>query len=473
MHISRCVAAVVIPIVSLSQNVCAADQIVGARTALDEYITKPDSAYSWKVAKTVRNSPNTIYVVDLKSQHWRTQEDVNRTLWQHWLMVIKPERVEHETALLFIGGGRNGKPAPDRVRGDLVAIAQQTKSVVAELGMVPNQPLVFHGDGKERVEDDLIAYSWVQYLRTGDATWLPRFPMAKSAVRAMDAITELLAGEQGGNVTVNRFVVAGGSKRGWTTWITAAVDKRVVAAIPIVIDVLNVRKSMIHHYSAYGFWAPAIGDYVRHKIPEWMDTPEYAALLKLVDPYSYRDRLTMPKYMVNATGDQFFLPDSSQFYFDDLKGPKYLRYVPNADHSLKESDAMASIEAFYHAILRSTPLPKFSWRIEADQSIRVLVQDRPEHVHLWQATNPKARDFRLETLGKVWQKSKLTPNSAGEYVAIVEPPPTGWTAFLVELIYPSGERYPFKFTTQVHVVPNRLPHSIEEWRKTRLLPSPR
>ena len=43
----------------------------------------------------------------------------------------------------------------------------------------------------------------------------------------------------------------------------------------------------------------------------------------------------MPKFMVYAAGDQFFLPDSSRFYFDDLKGEKYLRYVPNTDHSLR------------------------------------------------------------------------------------------------------------------------------------------
>ena len=119
---------------------------------------------------------------------------------------------------------------------------------------------------------------------------------------------------------IDGFVVAGGSKRGWTTWLTGAVDKRVVAIVPIVIDVLNVRHSMEHHHAAYGFWAPSVGDYVRHKIFEMKDSAAYAALLKIEDPYSYIDRLTMPKYIVNAAGDEFFLPDSSQFYFADLKG---------------------------------------------------------------------------------------------------------------------------------------------------------
>jgi PhoPQ-activated pathogenicity-related protein len=55
----------------------------------------------------------------------------------------------------------------------------------------------------------------------------------------------------------------------------------------------------------------------------------------------------MPKYVVNAGGDQYFAPDSSKFYFGDLTGPKFLRYVPNADHSLRGSDAQDSILAFY------------------------------------------------------------------------------------------------------------------------------
>src|SRR4030095_11776051 len=111
-----------------------------------------------------------------------------------------------------------------------------------ELRMVPNQPLTFVGDGKPRTEDSFIAYTWDQFLKTGDAKWPARLPMTKSAVRAMDTITAFCASDKGGKVKVDRFVVAGGSKRGWTTWTTAAVDDWVVAIVPIVIDTLNVAK---------------------------------------------------------------------------------------------------------------------------------------------------------------------------------------------------------------------------------------
>jgi PhoPQ-activated pathogenicity-related protein len=436
------------------------------KTALDEYIAKRDPTYSWKLVKTIPGDGVTTFVLDLKSQTWGSVPRVNRTVWQHWLVIVKPDKVKHTTAYLRIGGGRNGSPAPKQPSPPLVALAKATNTVVADLGMVPNQPLVFNKDGKERREDDLIAYCHIKYMDTGDTTWLPRLPMVKSAVRAMDAVTEFLAGAKGGKTAVKKFVVAGGSKRGWTTWLTGAVDARVSAIIPLVIDVVNVRPSMMNHYSAYGFWAQAVGDYTRHKVHERFDTPRFAQLLRIVDPYFYRNRLTMPKYVVNSAGDQYFTPDSSKFYFDDLRGPKYLRYVPNTNHSLAGSDVADSILAFYRAVLKGSSLPKFSWKMQADGSIRVQTETRPREVNLWQATNPKARDFRLVSIGKAYKKSALKGEGKGVYVARVKKPAKGWTAFFVELVFDSGEKPPSKFTTQVSIVPDRLPHSFEEFRKT-------
>src|SRR5690606_36944625 len=114
------------------------------------------------------------------------------------------------------------------------------------------------------------------------------------------------ASEAGGGKTIDGFVVAGASKRGWTTWMTAAADERVKAIIPIVIDVLNVEPSMQHHAQVYGFWAQAIGDYYRHGIMQRWGDPKVREIYEIVDPYFHREKLTMPKFMVNAAGDQFF-----------------------------------------------------------------------------------------------------------------------------------------------------------------------
>lgn len=442
-----------------------ADPSAPAKTALDDYIAKPDPTYSWKVLKTIPGDGYTAFIIDMKSQTWRAAPEVDRAVWEHWVVIVKPDKVKHETALLRIGGGNNRSKPPEGANPQSINIAKTTGTVVADLSMVPNQPLVFNKDGKPRSEDDLIAYGHVKFMDTGDPLWLPRLPMVKSAVRAMDTVVALLGSDQGGKTPVKKFVVQGGSKRGWTTWLAGAVDKRVVAVIPAVIDVINVKPCKMNHYAAYGFWAPAIRDYTNHKIHDRVDTPEYAKLLEIVDPYSYRHRLTMPKFVINSSGDQFFPPDSSKFYFPGLEGPKYLRYVPNTNHSLN-ADARDSMLAFYQAILKGTALPKYSWNVEPDGSIRVKTETSPLEVNLWQATNPKARDFRLQEIGPAYQKSTLSPQPDGTYVARVAKPAKGWTAFFAELKFDSGEPIPFTFSTQIHIVPDVLPHSFEDFRKT-------
>ncbi len=164
---------------------------------------------------------------------------------------------------------------------------------------------------------------------------------------------------------IESFIVAGGSKRGWTTWLTAVVDPRVEAIVPLVIDALNSEKITRHHFEAYGFFSPALQDYVDHKLfPHKIGTPEYRAVLAIEDPYEYRQRprLQLPKYLINAAGDEFFLPDNSQFYFAELPPEKHLRYVPNAKHSLAGSDARESLQVFCQAVMDGKSRPRYSWR---------------------------------------------------------------------------------------------------------------
>jgi PhoPQ-activated pathogenicity-related protein len=432
--------------------VCAVFAFGAEKTPLDLYVEKPDPAYEYKVATTLERDGLTAAILSMTSQTWLTPGQVDRTRWEHWVTVVRPAEVKTNIGLLFIGGGANdGKPP--RPDANILRIAREVGAVVTELRMVPNQPLEFHKDGKKRYEDDLIAYGWDQFLRSGDANWLARLPMTKAAVRAMDTVTDYCR-QQG--ITVDKFVVAGASKRGWTTWTTGAVDKRVVSVVPIVIDLLNVVPSFEHHWRVYGFWAPAIKDYVEHGIVDWTGRPEYDELLRIVEPYSYRDRLTMPKLMINAAGDEFFLPDSSQFYFDGLKGEKYLRYVPNAGHGLRGTDAAETLLAWFSAIVNDRARPKFSWKKEKSGDIRLTAADKPQEVKLWHAVNPKARDFRFPVIKEAWMSTPLEPKG-DTYLGRVPKPAEGYAAFFLELTYPSGASAPLKFTTEVSVVPDTYP----------------
>jgi len=429
-------------------------------TALDDYVAKLDTSYDVKVVRTIDHPLGKIHILDMKSQTWRSKKEVNRTLWQHWLTIIVPNNVAFDTGLLFINGGSNRGSAPAGPEGMLAEIAIKSRTVVADLKMVPNQPLVFPDDpGNDRYEDAIIAYTFDKYVKTGDSTWPLLLPMAKSAVRAMDTVQSHVAKSTNGKLKINHFVVTGGSKRGWTTWLTAAVDKRVRAIAPIVIDVLNMDEQMEHHLAAYGFYSTAIEDYEDLDIFSRLNTEGGQRLITFVDPYEYRDRYTMPKFLINSAGDQFFLPDSAQFYFDDLPGEKYLLYCPNTDHGLDGSGAEKALLAWYTALLAGRERPEFSWTIPAEGHVAVQAKTRPKQVTLWTATNPDARDFRLQTIGKAWTSQPLSPTADGAYYGRVPAPDKGWTAYFVELQFDSGSAVPYRFSTEVRVVPDTLPHA--------------
>ncbi|MBN2136879.1 MAG: PhoPQ-activated pathogenicity-related family protein [Sedimentisphaerales bacterium] len=430
---------------------------VAAGTALDDYVAAPDSSYKYEVVKTIEGAGITTYVIDMTSQTWRSKEEVDRPVWRHRLTIFKPDKANADTALLHINGGSNRSDFSDGLDMALSIVAVQAGAVLADLKTVPNQPLNFVDGGRPRSEDAIIAYSFDKFLETGDATWPVLLPMAKSAVRAMDTVQSHLKGLDSGALNIKKFVVAGASKRGWTTWLTAAVDKRVVAICPAVIDVLNMGESMRHHHAAYGFWAPAIHDYEEMKIFDRLDTPRGKELRGFIDPYSYRERYTMPKLLLNSSGDQFFLPDSAQFYFADLPGEKYVRYFPNTGHGLDFS-AFGSVIAFCRSVLEGAKMPVFGWAVRENGSMVVECETQPKEARLWQATNAEKRDFRIDVLGPQWTSSPLEPaGRAGRYVAEVSAPEKGWTGYFVELVFDAGAIGEHRLTTEIRVLPKDLP----------------
>jgi PhoPQ-activated pathogenicity-related protein len=225
-----------------------------------------------------------------------------------------------------------------------------------------------------------------------------------------------------------------------------------------VIDLLNLKKSMQNHFCAYGSLSPALTDYVDIGLGDKVNTQGFEQLLSLIEPFSYRDRLTMPKLIVNATGDDFFTPDSSRFYFDQLLGPKYLRYVPNANHYLTGSDAMGTVATFYAALATKHPLAECKWKLSEENVLTISFNKRPKGAKLWTAHAPSSRDFRLSSIGPAWKSEELDfGHEALLQVELLEPA-EGWSAYTVELIFDGPFHMPFHQTTDVFILPDRLPY---------------
>lgn len=428
-------------------------------TALDRYVRAPDSNYSYEVVDVVEGEFAGVayrtFMVNMVSQQWLSEEEVNLPIWEHQMAITVPEEVLSDIGFLYITGGNNDRAMRTEAEQGDIRRAVLTGTVVSSLYGVPSQPLIFSDDdGRQRSEDGIIAYTWDKYLRTGEEKWPLRLPMTKAAVRAMDTVTSLMASERGGGVEVDQFVVAGGSKRGWTTWTTAIVDDRVVAIAPIVIDLLNVVESFKHHFDVYGAYSLAVSDYVLNGNIAWIGTPEFDALMDIVEPYEYRDRLELPKYLLNSTGDEFFLPDSWQFYWDELVGEKHLRYVPNSNHSMGGTDVTESLDAWYYAIVHNVKMPRYSWQVEEDGTITVLSLDKPSEVLLWQAHNPEERNFMQAQIGRAYESEPLTEVEAGVYRVRLDAPATGYTAYYIELAFDIGFSFPLKFSSGTKVVPD-------------------
>ncbi|MDZ7620884.1 MAG: PhoPQ-activated protein PqaA family protein [Candidatus Competibacteraceae bacterium] len=431
-------------------------------TALDRYVARPDPNYSYAVYDTQRRRGlYTAYFLRMTSQQWRSASEVDRPIWEHEVIILIPDVAldSTKTAVLLIDGGSNGGTPTTSTPELLGAASIATGAVIAAVRQVPNQPLFFPDDpGRGRKEDEILAYSLDKALDTGDLEWPVHLAMTKAAVRAMDTVQEFAASK---GQDVRDFLVLGGSKRGWTTWLTAAVDPRVKAILPASIDMLNLGRQFVHQWEAYGFYAPAVEDYVEFDLPCRMQTPQGRAVLQVVDPFAYRDRYAgLPKLVLNASGDQFFVTDSSRFYFAGLPGPKWLRYTPNTDHG-QNQDAIERALSWVDDILNNKASATIDWTVRGDGALRVTTSFRPKQVRLWQATNPDARDFRLESLGAAWTSADVLATSPadGAYVGFAPPPAVGWTAFFVEVTFDTaGVFKPDQaYTTDILITPDDLP----------------
>jgi PhoPQ-activated pathogenicity-related protein len=403
---------------------------------LEDYVSKKDGAFAWNSISTNSGGGFAVVRLSLRSQHWR------ETDWNHDLVVVVPENLRHaQIALLMIGGDGDGA---NRV-SLLKKIAGESGTMAAILTRVPNQPLY---SGK--MEDALIAYTFDQYARTGESDWPVLFPMVKSAISAMDALQEWANGKRPG--PLNKFVVTGASKRGWTTWLTGATDPRVAGIAPMVIDMLNMKKQIAWQRRAYGKTSEQIHDYAEAGLLDRLDDPAMSKLIDLVDPYAYRDRYSMPKLILLGANDRYWTVDSLRLYWNDLPGQKLIFQTPNAGHNLNGgAEATDSLGAWFALIAEAKPLPEMKWKFERKgegMDFDVTLSQPASEYSLWIADSTD-RDFRDDT----WRREKIEGSDARHVQGTVPPSKSAFRAFLIEAQI-SGKGLPFRLSTEARVIPD-------------------
>lgn len=411
-----------------------------ASAGLIEYVRQPDPAFEWKLERKTALPVGTVYELTMVSQQWQGIR------WEHQVQVYQPTGVS-PTATLFLWNQGGGADLDDMAFG--MEMARRIKAPCAFVYHIPNQPLL--GDKRE---DALIAETFVRYLETKDESWPLLFPMVKSLVRAMDALQAF--SQQEWKQPVEKFVVSGASKRGWTTWLTAAADPRVKAIAPLVIDTLNMRDQMPHQLTSFGKYSDMVADYTSRGLIPIPDTDEARKLWRMVDPWVYRKQLELPKLLINGNNDPYWAVDALNLYWDDLPGKKWVLYVPNAGHNLTEhkangkkdrSRALGGLAAFVRSQVHDRPLPRLDWKHRTTPgNLQITVESdiAPRGARLWVA-HSATRDFRKST----WQSQPATLQGS-TVQGKLSSPDKGFLAYYAELDY-ELDGQTVHFSTQLQV----------------------
>jgi PhoPQ-activated pathogenicity-related protein len=431
--------------IALAIFVLTAAGLIATPSAADlqKYVNKPEPAFEWQLKEKIHReqSGEQIYDLQFVSQLWHGKK------WQHQLQIYRPADAAPKPAMFLWVTGGSASPESTSLGLEL---ARKIRAPVAFVYHIPNQPLL---EGNLR-EDDLIAETFVRYLKSEDENWPLLFPMVKSVVKAMDVLQAFAKREW--NTAIDKFVIAGASKRGWTTWLTAAADKRIGAIAPVVIDVLNMREQMPRQLKTFGAYSARLAAYSSRGLLPIPETPAGQRLLNMVDPWAYRERLTIPKLIINGTNDFYWATDALNLYWDGIPQDKWVFYIPNAGHNLRRqdrpqreqlNDLVTALAAFTRHQISGAPMPSLRWRHETVNGKPRLTIDaapRPVGARLWIAESATT-DFRTIQ----WKEQPLT-FADGKIIGEVMPPEKGHVAFFGELEYETdGLRY--QLSTQMRM----------------------
>ena len=400
---------------------------------------------------------------NLNSQTWSPQGVVSPERWQNGVDIYIPDSAREKNALVVINNGSNnngsGTPvAPTNFNEEeLSRIAIATRTVVISVSNVPNQVLSYQGVTTPLGEDNSVAYSWKLFIgdthKYQDASL--HIPMAASVSQAFRLAKKELTQQN-----INKFIVTGASKRGWAAWLTALSDPDVGAVVPFAMDLLNTQKSLEHMYQSYGKnWPVAFYPYYNQGIDQQVGTDKFARLMRLEDPLTYlntdmSDRLKIDKYIINASGDDFYVPDNSHFYYGLLPGSKSLRVVPNSTHNGILSVAEQSLITFVNRFQEKQKLPEITENVQSrgdgKKELVVNFSEKPVAILQWTARNPAARDFRYAC--DIKYNSVPVSLATGDNTLSISltTPDSGWQATYIEATFTDG----YVATTQVYITPD-------------------
>jgi PhoPQ-activated pathogenicity-related protein len=203
-----------------------------------------------------------------------------------------------------------------------------------------------------------------------------------------------------------------------------------------------------HQVEAWGAPSEEIRPYTDLGLDRILGSAEGAALRAIVDPFSYRAAIEQPKLVILATNDAYFPLDSANLYWDELREPKYLLYLPNEPHSIQGyGPVVRSLRALHAASADGEPLPRLDWQYVWESStLRLCVRadSGARSLRVWRAVSSD-RDFR----DAQWYAAAETRHSAARFE--IARPEEGYVAAFAEAEFGRGRRA-FTLSTNLAVL---------------------
>lgn len=484
---------------------------------LDDYVSAPEAVYKYEnTGQSFKTDlGGTAYVLNVTSLAWLDEATVTgphgNNLWSHLVVVVVPKVLKlPNVSLAYLTGNCNsGTPKPPGPTDEELLSVDIVTHDIGAIGIVvyqlPNCPLVFAADPlqKPRSEDAMIAWTWHAFIES-NATKpeaLARLPMTKAAFQCMRAAQDFVHATVPA-AAIEGWVVAGASKRGWTTWSVGGTTctgehcVTIAAIAPLVPIAPNIHDVIHRQWQSYGGFTFAFKDYTDLNLTQYVDDPRFAAAMEISDPKNYGERLSrIPKFVVVSSDDEFMSMDWTNIWYDDFQqfGETHLLIVQDSEHSLATAipEVVSSLSAAVEAVATGNVRPTFDYvRDTATGALTVTVPaefraaiDKVELRHASTLTDVR-RDFRWVRLAGndttpcdlpdiklpkpifggnciqpiLWTGIVLNQTAPGVYSATPPAPRGGrWTGYYVELFFKSSLKSDYLFTTPGFTWPDTLP----------------
>ncbi|KAK2140267.1 hypothetical protein LSH36_1414g00012 [Paralvinella palmiformis] len=483
-------------------------------TELDEYVRSSEDVYGYDVIDIQKVPGVTIHILNMTSLKWfdgtgGVGEGASTSSRQRRFPETDPVASKNENSLVLTEKCHPGKdvmlvapgiaheyayfilcaipgsdiPRPPyynqtEVVQNLTEFSINTGAVSCLLRQIPNQPLYFvdeQNGTRPRIEDEILGYSWRLFIEENitDPTVIALFPMVKAAKQGVDTLIEYTT-IVNPEIQIKEIMPTGFSKRGWTTWLLGCVDQRVFAMAPTVFDQLNFYEGIQGHFKSLGGWSWAMVPYWSVGIVYYLHHPRTQILASHIDPLEYNERLTMPKHLHGATGDQFFLPDGTHYWFSNITGEMHYTIFENDHHDLGDHKPALweNLENLFVSVKENND--------DQTGTIRLTTTSEPDYVKVWYAdttnrtcepndnTNGTCRrDFRLDrfdlptdTLIYHWEDTPIYLGD-GVYEATYSfRSDFGYRIMHMEAGFPGPNGRLMRVTSETNILPDVFPYPI-------------